>query len=176
MRSLKGSTKDTSDDGYNYIFANSNNDTIYDLYNNTPDSIKAENNFWGTGNLSIIEQHIFHKPDNPSLGFVDYMPIYIPVSVISNGNTTPSGFKLYDIYPNPFNPSAVITYEVPAAVYVDLKVYDILGSEISLIDKGLKQAGKHEVNFNGAGLSSGVYFVVLVTDGFVDSRKLILLK
>jgi parallel beta-helix repeat protein len=170
------SNSDTSDDGYNYIFANSNNDTIYDLYNNTPDSIKAENNFWGTGNLSLIEQHIFHKPDNPALGFVDYIPIYIPVSVNNNGSTIPSGFKLHDIYPNPFNPYAVVTYVVPKAVYVSLKVYDILGNEISVLEEGIQQAGKHEVTFNGANLSSGVYFAVLKTEGFTDSKKFVLLK
>jgi parallel beta-helix repeat protein len=170
------SNADTSDDGYNYIYGNSNSDTIYDLYNNTPDSIKAENNFWGTGNLSIIEQHIFHKPDNPALGFVDYIPIYIPVSVSNNGSMLPSGYKLFNIYPNPFNPAAVITYELPKAVHVYLKVYDILGNEISVLENGLKQAGKHEVLFNGGNLSSGVYFVVLKTDGFVDSKKFVLIK
>ncbi len=170
------SNTDTSDNGYNYIYGNSNSDTIYDLYNNTPDSIKAENNFWGTGNLSIIEQHIFHKPDNPALGFVDYIPIYIPVSVSNNGSLLPSGYKLFNIYPNPFNPTAVITYEIPKAVHVYLKVYDILGKEISVLEEGVKQAGKHEVIFNGVNFSSGVYFVVLKTEGFVDSRKFVLIK
>jgi len=170
------SNTDTSDNGYNYIYGNSNSDTIYDLYNNTPDSIKAENNFWGTGNLSIIEQQIFHKPDNPALGFVDYIPIYIPVSVSNNGSLLPSGYKLFNIYPNPFNPTAVITYEIPKAVHVYLKVYDILGKEISVLEEGVKQAGKHEVIFNGVNFSSGVYFVVLKTEGFVDSRKFVLIK
>ena len=169
------SNADTSDDGYNYIYGNSNSDTIYDLYNNTPDSIKAENNFWGSTNLDTIESHIFHKPDIVSLGFVDYMPILIPTHV-NNNNTAAYGYKLFDVYPNPFNPSAVIKYEVPKAVYVYLRIYDILGREISIIDEGVKQLGKHEVIFNGANLSSGVYFAVIEAEGYIDSKKFILLK
>jgi hypothetical protein len=167
---------DTSDNGFNYIFGNFHNDTIPDLYNNTPDSIMAENNFWGTGNLTIIEQHIFHKPDNPALGFVDYIPIYIPVSVSNNGNTAPSGFKLFDIYPNPFNPSAVIKYELPKTGFVSLKIYDILGNEISILEEGIKQAGSHEITYNATNLASGIYFVKLETDEASVSKKMILVK
>lgn len=66
---------DTSDVGLNGIYGNGNSGMIFDLYNNTADSIKAENNFWGTNNLDSIEAHIFHKNDNAALGFVDYIPI-----------------------------------------------------------------------------------------------------
>lgn len=69
------SNSDTTDIGLNELYNNMNTGTIYDLYNNTPDSIKAQNNYWGTGNLDSIEAHIFHNPDNPALGFVDYIPI-----------------------------------------------------------------------------------------------------
>ncbi|MBK8554028.1 MAG: right-handed parallel beta-helix repeat-containing protein [Ignavibacteria bacterium] len=69
------SSPDTTDIGLNEIYDNMNSGSIFDLYNNTPDSIKAENNYWGTSNLDSIEAHIFHNPDNPSLGFVDYLPI-----------------------------------------------------------------------------------------------------
>lgn len=167
---------DTSDNGFNYIYGNFHNDTIPDLYNNTPDTIMAENNFWGTGNLSIIEQHIFHKPDNPALGFVDYIPIYIPVSVSNIGSSAPSGFKLYYIYPNPFNPSALIRYDLPKTGFVSLKIYDILGNEIMLLEEGVKQAGKHEITYNASNLASGVYFILLNADGNITSRKLVLLK
>jgi hypothetical protein len=103
------------------------------------------------------------------------MPILIPTHV-NNNNTAAYGYKLFDVYPNPFNPSAVIKYEVPKAVYVYLRIYDILGREISIIDEGVKQLGKHEVIFNGANLSSGVYFAVIEAEGYIDSKKFILLK
>jgi hypothetical protein len=52
-----------------------NSGTIFDLYNNTPDPIKAENNYWGTGNADSAEAHIFHNPDDPTRGVVDYLPL-----------------------------------------------------------------------------------------------------
>ena len=66
---------DTSDIGLNVIHKNGNSGKIFDLYNNTIDSIKAENNFWGTNILDSIEAHIFHKPDSAVLGYVDYLPV-----------------------------------------------------------------------------------------------------
>ncbi len=82
------SSPDTTDIGLNEIYDNMNTGTIYDLYNNTPDSIKAENNYWGTGNIDSVEAHIFHNPDNPALGFVDYLPIR---SIILNLNVGMEG-------------------------------------------------------------------------------------
>lgn len=66
---------DTSDIGLNEIYNNGNSGSVFDLYNNTPDSIKAENNYWGTGNADSVESHIFHKADSSTLGFVDYLPL-----------------------------------------------------------------------------------------------------
>jgi hypothetical protein len=68
--------------GMNHIYNNGNNGQVYNLYNNTPNPIKAENNYWGTNNQDTIEMGIFHQPDNASLGLVDYLPYY----QISNEN------------------------------------------------------------------------------------------
>ena len=69
--------------GGNSIWDNGNSGEIYDLYNNTPNPIKAENNNWGTHDVETVEAHIFHQPDNPSLGLVDYLPILDPASLQS---------------------------------------------------------------------------------------------
>jgi len=66
---------DTADIGLNEIYNNGNSGSIFDLYNNTVNPIFAENNYWGTGNSDSVEAHIFHNPDNPSLGIVDYLPL-----------------------------------------------------------------------------------------------------
>lgn len=170
------SNSDTSDNGFNYIYGNSNSDTIYDLYNNTPDSIKAENNYWGTSNTDTVEAHIFHHPDNPSLGYVDYLPIYIPVTVSETQNKIPSAYKLYDVYPNPFNPYAVIKYEIPEASHVIIKIFDITGREVKLVENDFKQTGTYELIFDGRNLSSGIYFCRIEAGGFVDSKKIVLIK
>ena len=69
------SNADTTDIGLNEIYGNGNSGKIFDLFNNTVDSIKAENNFWGSGNADTVETHIFHKTDSTVLGFVDYLPL-----------------------------------------------------------------------------------------------------
>jgi len=66
---------DTINPGKNLIYDNANNGATYALYNNTPNDLLAENNYWGTFDPETVESYIFHQPDDPSLGFVDYLPI-----------------------------------------------------------------------------------------------------
>lgn len=172
---------DTSVHGWNYIYGNFHNDTIVDLYNNTPDSMKAENNYWGTNNLDSIEAHIFHKPDNPALGFVDYIPIMPPISVKNENGIIPKFFKLYDAYPNPFNPQTKISFDVSFSgkemkPLIRLLIYDILGRQISTLVSGYIKPGIYEVEWDASEFPSGVYFYELTAGSFSQTKKLILLK
>lgn len=88
----------------------------------------------------------------------------------------PSGFYLAQNYPNPFNPSTVIDYQLPFAGNVSLRVYDILGKQITTLVDGYRDAGHHSVSFSGGGLANGVYIYRMQTGSFVQSRKLILVK
>lgn len=73
---------DTTDDGKNIFVGNTNNTTPnIDLYNNSTDSIYAQNNYWGSNELADVESRIFHKPDDAALGFVNYLPLYSPLPV-----------------------------------------------------------------------------------------------
>ncbi len=95
-------------------------------------------------------------------------------------------FKLYQNYPNPFNPSTKIKYTVPKTNFVSIKIYDILGKEISTLVNEEKSAGTYEVEFNANGLSSGmsakggyasgVYFYKLGAGDFMQVKKMIMLK
>lgn len=166
---------DTSDNGFNYIYGNFHNDTIPDLYNNTPDSIWAENNFWGTGNPSLIEQHIFHKPDNPALGFVDYLPVYIPVSIESN-STMVTDYNLADAFPNPFNPETIIKFSIPQKENVRLEVFDINGKSARILLNSQLNKGNYNISFNAEGFASGIYFYRLSAGNFSQTKKMILIK
>jgi photosystem II stability/assembly factor-like uncharacterized protein len=79
-------------------------------------------------------------------------------------------------YPNPFNPSTTIRYELPKASIVRLSVYDILGREVSVLMNERREAGVHEVKFDGSNLSSGVYFYTLEEGSFVQTKKMMILK
>lgn len=89
----------------------------------------------------------------------------------------PSKFNLSQNYPNPFNPVTKIDYTVPVDSKVSLIIYDVSGREVTrLINNDLKKADYYTVTFNGSGFSSGVYFYKLISDNFVQTKKLIMLK
>jgi hypothetical protein len=88
----------------------------------------------------------------------------------------PKSFVLAQNYPNPFNPSTTIEFSLPKTSYVTLKVYNAIGEEISTLVAEKRLAGKHTIAWNAAGLPSGVYFYRLQGDGFVESKKLVLMK
>jgi beta-N-acetylhexosaminidase len=79
-------------------------------------------------------------------------------------------------FPNPFNPVTAIRYEIPRAGWVSMKVYDLLGREVASLIEERQDAGGYQVQFNAAGLVSGVYFCRLQTESLVATRKLILLR
>jgi len=90
--------------------------------------------------------------------------------------TGPKEFKLEQNYPNPFNPTTTIQYQLPQDARVTLKVYDILGSEVTTLVNEEQEAGYKEVQFNGNGIASGMYVYRLQAGDFVSTKKMMLLK
>ena len=88
----------------------------------------------------------------------------------------PEQFELSQNFPNPFNPSTVITWQLPMDSHVTLKVYDVLGNEITTLVNEEKQAGVFEVEFSASDLSSGVYFYKIEAGDFVQTKKMVLLR
>lgn len=85
-------------------------------------------------------------------------------------------FKLYDNYPNPFNPSTSIKFSVPTTGYVTIKVFDVTGKEVVTLVDGNLEHGMHEVNFNASNLASGVYFYKLISGNYTEVKKMVLVK
>ncbi|MEW6195690.1 MAG: T9SS type A sorting domain-containing protein [Bacteroidota bacterium] len=88
----------------------------------------------------------------------------------------PTGYKLYQNFPNPFNPSTTIKFEVPKVSFVRINLYDGLGKEILRIANGVFSAGTHIIKINIENLASGIYYYTMEGDNFKESKKLILLK
>jgi len=88
----------------------------------------------------------------------------------------PTDYTLSQNYPNPFNPLTIIKYSIPEIQFVTLKVFDVLGSEIAILINEEKPAGTYEVEWNANGLPSGVYFYQLKTEGYVETKKMILMR
>lgn len=106
--------------GLNEIYANGNGGTEYNIYNNTPDSIYAQNNIWNYPNLQSLENTIFHKTDNPNLGFINYLPINQLVTKLIEEIDLKSSTTLY---PNPSSGQFSINaeYDILAVEWYDLQ-------------------------------------------------------
>jgi hypothetical protein len=88
----------------------------------------------------------------------------------------PKEFVLKQNYPNPFNPTTTIRYVIPERALVTIKIYDILGDEITTLVNEEKPIGYYEVEFIASNLSSGVYFYKLTAGDFIQTKKMILLR
>lgn len=100
-----------------------------------------------------------------------------PITNASEYNEhTLTSFLLHQNYPNPFNPITNIEYQIPNPGFVSLKIYDVLGNEITNLVSEEKPAGIYSVEFNGIGFPSGVYFYKLQAGNFSQVKKMILLR
>ncbi|MFH0736761.1 MAG: T9SS type A sorting domain-containing protein [bacterium] len=154
----------------------------YDTYNNCT-SVYHTHTMYGIMHfaLTLPASGIVRVYFNNRNNFIEYdspkVTIqYITFTDINDELTEPTDFNLSQNYPNPFNPATTIKFTIPSANVVTLKVYDILGSEVTTIVNEFKNAGTYEVNFNASNLASGVYFYSLQTGNFAQTKKLLLLK
>ena len=90
-------------------------------------------------------------------------------------NLVPTSYSLSQNYPNPFNPSTTINFVIPKSSFVNLKVFDILGNEVATLVDENKDAGKYKIVYDAQNLASGIYIYKLVADGYISTKKMILL-
>jgi len=88
----------------------------------------------------------------------------------------PAEYGLAQNFPNPFNPTTVVSYQLPVVSDVKLVVYDLLGREVAVLVHGRQDPGSHTIRFNANGMASGMYVYRLTADNFVETRKMMLMK
>ncbi|MBU1936039.1 T9SS type A sorting domain-containing protein [bacterium] len=91
-------------------------------------------------------------------------------------SVTPEAFTLYGNYPNPFNPTTTIQFDLANRARIELKVFNVLGQEVATLLDGVHSAGAYSIPFDASDLPSGVYIYTLSAKGFSESRKMVLLK
>ncbi len=182
--------------GMNWSMIGLPNTDYFYLKSNSAGHIYA-GGFYGSGvlrstnnglNWSEVNSGIFNKMitniffDNAGFGYAGtyygglYKTNISTIGIINLSTEIPGKFSLSQNYPNPFNPETKIKFALPKEGFVKLSVYDASGREIeSLINQKLN-AGTFEVTWNGANLSSGIYFYTLKTEGFSETKKMILVK
>jgi hypothetical protein len=103
---------------------------------------------------------------------------------VKQDGSSPDKFTLYQNYPNPFNPTTNISFTIPQSNFASLRIFDILGKEVAVLANGKMEAGDYTIPFNGAGLTSGIYFCQLRAGNpstgsgqvFVETKKMVLMK
>jgi len=101
-------------------------------------------------------------------------PPYVGIKNISS--EVPKDFSLSQNFPNPFNPTTNIRFALPKAGFVKLAVFDILGREVETLVNEDLIAGSYNADWNASKYSSGVYFYKLETEGFAETKKMVLTK
>ena len=129
--------------------------------------------FANTQNIKLGWQYVGNDGDIVAL---DGVKLLGGPTDVENNNSVITDYMLYQNYPNPFNPITNIEYAVPKWSKTTLKIYDVLGSEITTLINEEKPVGVYQINWNASSLSSGVYFYSLQAGDFVQTRKMILLK
>ncbi len=95
---------------------------------------------------------------------------------VENEGIVATSFSLSQNYPNPFNPSTQIKYTLAKSSFVSLKIFDVLGREVSTLVNQAQNSGTYSVNFNASALSTGVYFYKLEAGDFMNIKKMLLIK
>lgn len=94
----------------------------------------------------------------------------------NNQNEIPAAYMLRQNYPNPFNPETVIEFAVPKNTFAELKIFDAIGNEISVLESGDLTAGSYSYKLSSGGFSSGIYFYTLKTPDFSETKKMLIIK
>ncbi len=110
------------------------------------------------------------------LGFGLWNRPLIVTGIEAEQNELPTEFYLSQNFPNPFNPSTTIKYQIPELRFVTLNIYDVLGSEVATLVNEQKPADSYEVQFNGSNLPSGIYFYRIQAGSFIETKKMVLMK
>ncbi len=136
----------------------------------------------GKGTTTEVQNYLFRDKDLLSGNYtyrlkqMDFDGSFAYSDEVEIEIDQPSVFYLGQNYPNPFNPSTNIKYSIPADGNVTLKVYDILGKEVSTLVNEFQQAGTFDVVFEGSSLASGVYYYQLTSGELTSTKKLMLTK
>jgi hypothetical protein len=136
----------------------------------------------GQGNSNSPKEYFFKDtPQNATkfqyrLKQIDFDGKYKYSDVVSVEIAIPQAYQLNQNFPNPFNPTTVISYKIPFAGLVTLKVYDALGKLVTTLVDKVQEAGTYVINFDGNLLSNGIYFYKIQAGNFTVVKKMLLLK
>ncbi len=161
-----------------------NNAGVFDFATLKYDS--AGNQKWiarylGIGKKVVVDNslNVYVTGGNSEAGTgSDYLTIKYsqPVGIINYSNEVPTSYKLYQNFPNPFNPTTIIYFSIPVRTNVKMCIYDVLGKEVELLINEYLNSGNYDIKWDASGYTSGIYFYKITTESYTETRKMILIK
>lgn len=150
------------------------NGTVTVLFNYTAPSTAGTDTLYATGLATNSDNS--NSGDDWNWAPNKRIIVKNSVGITPVSNTVPSSFSLSQNFPNPFNPTTSIRFDVPKSAFVKLKVFEVSGKILDvLVNENLKQ-GAYEVNWNASKYSSGIYFYSLETKDFSQTKKMMMIK
>ena len=155
-----------------------NVDGSTDAFANNPDSF-----FSGSASSSWTNfTHTFTEPGDydyqctphASMGMVG--TITVSSALYTDEVTTPNNYSIYNIYPNPFNPVTKITYGLREYSNVIIAIFDLSGKKVATLINKFQPSGYYSIDWNADNQASGIYFVKMITDEYINTKKLMLIK
>ncbi|MDQ3019551.1 MAG: choice-of-anchor B family protein [Bacteroidota bacterium] len=162
-----------------YFIPSDNNgvDTVITLRKSYLDSLAIL--FGLTGDSIRTLSKVYARSVTDSIPTVNSLILNITtnsVGINQISSIVPEEYKLYNNYPNPFNPSTTIKFDIPEKAFVSLVLYDMLGREIRKLVNTELTPGYYEYNFSAGNLSSGIYYYRLVTKNMSEAKRMVLIK
>ena len=173
---------DENDVVLSWFTATETNNSGFEVQRKAGDKFESVAFVDGKGTTTEVQNYLFRDEDLLAGSYIyrlkqiDYDGTFAYSHEVEVEINQPSVFVLNQNYPNPFNPSTNIKYSIPAAGIVTLKVYDLLGREVSTLVNEQQQAGTFDVVFDGSNLASGVYYYQLKAGELIATKKLMLTK
>ncbi|MDX2128166.1 MAG: family 16 glycosylhydrolase [Chloroherpetonaceae bacterium] len=137
---------------------------------------------WSANNAQFTPDNIFFQNGRMFLGLTMPEQAGQLLRIDRRGREISRDYELMQNFPNPFNPTTTIRYQLPEISRVQLDVYDLLGRKVETLVNTLQSSGRYDINFNASSLASGVYFYRLSATplggqrGFIETRKMTLIK
>lgn len=159
--------------GENFIYENGNEGITYALYNNTPNNLKAQYNYWGTTNIDSVEMVIFHQPDDPTLGFVNYLPILIPLGSEVLPEITNQENLILNVYPNPMTREGFVHLNRKLVINPIVQ-YSILNLQGLPYKQGSASVRNDRIRINVRDVDPGLYFLNIKAGPRMEIRTIVI--
>ncbi len=124
----------------------------------------------------IVQRKIFTGPMNATITVERHLPPATAVQEPNNSTTLPRDFDWKPSYPNPFAGDTKLIYELPQTELVTIRVFNLLGQEIAVLQRGLQFAGRHDIIWNAGNIPAGIYVVILETASLRHVQKIVILR